>query len=222
MTRQMVGPLIVGVVGVAILLSLGIWQVQRLAWKRSVLSEIEARIEAPAEPIAAVPDPARDKFQPVVETGIIGDQEIHVLASRKQKGAGYRVITPFSVGERRLMLDRGFIAIENKDAVRAGREITVTGNLHWPVEVDSYTPSPDAGTKTWFARDVDAMAEDLGAEPVLIVARSNTGDGIEPHPVRVSSIPNDHFEYALTWFSLAAVWFGMTVFLHWRIKRRTS
>ncbi len=222
MTRQMIGPLIVGVAGVAILLSLGIWQVQRLAWKHGVLSEIEARIEAAAEPIAAVPDPLRDNFQPVVETGISGDQEIHVLASRKHKGAGYRVITAFSLGERRLMLDRGFIVIEDKNVVRTAKEITVTGNLHWPVEVDSYTPAPDKVAGIWFARDVAAMAATLDTEPVLIVARSDTGDAIEPHPVSVGSIPDDHLEYAITWFSLAAVWFGMTLFLLWRIKRRTS
>jgi surfeit locus 1 family protein len=221
MTRQMIGPLIVGVVGVAILLSLGIWQVQRLAWKRGVLSEISTRITAPAEPLAAVPDPAQDNYQPVIETGMTGDQEIHVLASRKQKGAGYRIITSFSVGQRRLMLDRGFIAIEDKDIVRRGKEIRVTGNLHWPVETDSYTPVPDAGAGIWFARDVAAMAAALETEAVLIVARSDTGDGVEPHPVSVTSIPDDHLEYAITWFSLAAVWFGMTAFLLWRINRRT-
>jgi surfeit locus 1 family protein len=222
MTRQMIGPLIVGVVGVAILLSLGVWQVQRLAWKRGVLSEIEVRIGAPAEPIAVVPDPVRDNFQPVVETGTTADREIHVLASRKQKGAGYRVIVPFQIGERHLMLDRGFIPIENKNASRAGRKITVTGNLHWPDETDGYTPPPDADAEIWFARDVAAMAATLDTEPLLIIARSDTGDGIEPHAVSITSIPNDHLEYSLTWFSLAAVWFGMTVFLLWRIKRRTS
>ena len=83
MTRQMIGPLIVRVVGVAILLSLGIWQAQRLAWKRAILVEIEARIEAPAEPLARVPDPVLDKYQSVLETGVTGSPEIHILASRK-------------------------------------------------------------------------------------------------------------------------------------------
>lgn len=222
MTRQMIGPLILGVVGVAILLSLGIWQVQRLTWKNAILLEIEARIASPAEPLAAVPVPAHDKYQPVDESGIIGSSEIHILASQKQKGAGYRIIAPFTIDERRVLLDRGFIPIDAKDILRPEKEITVTGNLHWPDEVDSYTPAPDTGADIWFARDVVAMADALDTEPVLIVARSDTGDGIEPHPVNPAGIPNDHQQYAITWFSLAAVWFGMTAFLLWRIKRRTS
>ena len=67
-----------------------------------------------------------------------------------------------------------------------------------------------------------AMAATLKAEPVLVVARSDTGDGIEPMPVGTEGIPNDHLQYAITWFSLAAVWLGMTVFLLWRIKRQAS
>jgi surfeit locus 1 family protein len=222
MTRQMIGPLIVGVVGVAILLSLGIWQVQRLAWKRTILVDIEARIKAPAEPLARLPDPVLDKYQPMLETGVIGSSEIHILASRKQKGAGYRIIVPFTIGERRVLLDRGFIPITEKDTPRAEKEITVAGNLHWPEEVDSYTPAPDTDADIWFARDVAAMAAALDTEPVLIVARSDTGDGIEPHPVNPAGIPNDHLQYVITWFSLAAVWFGMTGLQLWRIKRRTS
>ncbi|MGR3661919.1 MAG: SURF1 family protein [Paracoccaceae bacterium] len=221
MIRQMIGPLIVGVLGVATLMSLGIWQLQRLAWKQAILDEIGVRISAPAEPIAEAVDAARDKYQPVQETGVIGGREIHVLASRKQKGAGYRVIVPFAIGERVVLLDRGFLAIEAKDVPRPQKEISVFGNLHWPDEIDSYTPPPDLKAEIWFARDIEAMAAALEAEPVLIIARSDTGDEIEPHPVAVSGIPNDHLQYAITWFSLAVVWFGMTGFLLWRMKRRT-
>ena len=67
------------------------------------------------------------------------------------------------------------------------------------------------------------MAVALGTEPVLIVARAMTpADPVAvPLPVTSAGIPNDHLEYAATWFSLAAVWIGMTGFLLWRIRRRT-
>ena len=66
------------------------------------------------------------------------------------------------------------------------------------------------------------MADVLQTEPVLLVAKSHTGGGIEPLPVETSSIPNDHLQYAITWFLLTIVWLGMTGFLLWRIKRRTA
>jgi surfeit locus 1 family protein len=64
------------------------------------------------------------------------------------------------------------------------------------------------------------MADALGTEPVMVVARLPTGDGIAPMPVDTAGIPNDHLNYAITWFSLAAVWLGMTGLALWRIRRR--
>jgi surfeit locus 1 family protein len=99
--------------------------------------------------------------------------------------------------------------------------VTITGTLHWPNESDSFTPAPDTARNIWFARDVPAMARALGTGPVMVVARSDTGDGIMPVPVDTAGIPNDHLNYALTWFGLAVVWAGMTGLLLWRIRRRT-
>lgn len=222
MRREFIGPLFVGLLGVVALLILGFWQVERLHWKRAGLAVIEARIGGVAVSLPSVVDVVRDRYLPVEVQGVIGPGEIDVLASRKLTGAGYRVIVPFSIGQRQVLLDRGFIATEDKSIVRPQKTLTVVGNLHWPDEVDRYTPAPDIPANIWFARDVAAMAEVLGTEPVLIVAKSDTGDGIEPFPVGTAGIPNDHLQYAITWFSLAAVWFGMTALLLWRIKRRTA
>jgi surfeit locus 1 family protein len=119
------------------------------------------------------------------------------------------------------MVDRGFLPEDRRSAPRDSGAATVVGNLHWPEEVDGFTPPPDARTGLWFARDVPAMAQQLSAEPLLIVAREPTGSEIEPMPVDLSGIPNDHLGYAIQWFGLAAVWLGMTAYLLWRIRRRT-
>jgi surfeit locus 1 family protein len=71
----------------------------------------------------------------------------------------------------------------------------------------------------WFARDVDRMAEALGTEPYLVVAESNPGERPVPAPVTVN-LRNDHLEYAITWFALAAGWAAMTAALVLRILRR--
>lgn len=228
MSQRLIGPILLGVAGVAILLTLGIWQVQRLGWKQEILANIETRMLAEPAPILPNPvDANRDKYLSIKLSGVIGREEIHVLASRKHAGAGYRVISPFSIVEtdgtkRRILLDRGFVPLGAKDEVRQETDIEVTGNLHWPDEIDKYTPDPDTDKQIWFARDVRTLAENLGTEPVLLIARSDTRDGIEPHPVGTTGIPNDHLNYAITWFSLAFVWFGMTLFLVWRIKRQNG
>lgn len=211
--RRVLFMLIFGVTGVAILVALGSWQLRRLDWKRSLLAEIDSRIAGAPAPLPARPDPVRDRFQPVDLAGEMLPGEIDVLVSVKQVGAGYRVISPFVTADgRRILIDRGFTAAENKTAPRQTGPMRVTGNLHWPDEIDGFTPEPDRAGNIWFARDVPAMAAALATEPVLVIARSRTDPQVTPLPVDSAGIPNDHLQYAITWFSLALVWAVMTFF----------
>lgn len=221
MTRRMIAPLLFGLIGATILIGLGVWQLQRLAWKETMLIEIETRIGAAATALPAAPDPQADRFLPVTVAGSFTGEELEVLSSRKEIGAGYRVIAVLQTTDgRRVLVDRGFVREADHRTPRTARDVEVTGNLHWPSEVDSFTPPPDQARNLWFARDVPAMAAALDTETTFIIARTPTGDGIEPLPVDSSAIPNDHLSYAITWFLLAVVWLGMTVLLLWRIRRR--
>ncbi|MEP2534110.1 SURF1 family protein [Shimia sp.] len=208
-------PLIFGIVGTAILVSLGTWQVKRLHEKQGVLAEIDARFAAAPAPLPDPPDPVADRFLSVSAEGVITDQELHVLASTRDVGAVYRVISAFETSDgRRIMLDRGWIKPPQKDAPRPEVEARINGNLHWPNEIDSYTPETDVAKNIWFARDVVSMAAALNAEPVLIILRttSETDPPVTPLPVDSAGIPNDHLEYVLTWYGLAIVWVAMTLY----------
>lgn len=221
MTRAMVWPLLFGIGGVAILVSLGIWQVQRLAWKQGVLAEIEARIVAAPEALPETLDPDVHRYMPVEVEGTLGADYVRVLVSQRGQGAQYRVISPFETGEQTILVDRGVMATEDTPPEPAG-PVTVTGNLHWPEEVDGFTPDPDVARNIWYARDVDALADRLGTAPILVIARdlSVSDAPLTPLPVDTSGIPNDHLNYAITWFSLAALWMGMTLYLLWRIRQK--
>lgn len=221
MTKRMIFPLLLGLVGTVVLVSLGVWQLQRLAWKEAILADIDARIAAAPVSVPAFPDPEADRYLPVEAEGRFTGEHLDVLVSRKQIGPGVRVIEVFETSRRRLLVDRGFVPDDLRAAPRDESATRVVGNLHWPQEVDGFTPPPDQKTGLWFARDVPAMAAALGAEPVLIVAREPTAQAIEPMPVDNSDIPNDHLGYAIQWFGLALVWMGMTAYLLWRIRRRT-
>lgn len=221
MRKSVVVPLILGIAGVAVLLGLGKWQVERLAWKEAVLADIAARISAAPVGLPAETEPEAHRYLPVEVTGRIGPDALRVLVSQKQVGAGYRLISALDMGGRRVLLDRGFIPVEGDIPAPPEGEVTVTGNLHWPDERLSATPENYVAGNMWFARDIAEMAEALDTAPVLVVARalSVPEAGVTPLPVDTSGIPNDHMSYAITWFSLAAIWAAMTGVFIWRQSR---
>ncbi|OUS05105.1 hypothetical protein A9Q96_13480 [Rhodobacterales bacterium 52_120_T64] len=216
-------PLIIfGLTGAAILMSLGFWQLQRLTWKTGVLAEIDLRL---AELPVALPldvDPVADKYLQVEATGMIAKGELHVLTF-SDGSPGFRVIAPMVLDDgRRILVDRGFLLETEKNSVRVGGEVTAVGSLVWPQETDKYVPDPNLEKNIWFARDVNLMAAALETDQIMLaISRSTNNDGITPQRVSVN-ITNRHLEYVMTWFSLAAIWIGMTGYALRRIKSKAT
>lgn len=220
---RMISVAVFGAVGIAILVALGTWQMQRLAWKEGVLADIEARIAAAAVDLPERPNPEADRYLPVAVSGRIGPETVRVLVSQRGIGAGYRLISVLETDSgRRVLVDRGVIPVADAPPPPPEGAVAVTGNLHWPAERDGFTPENDLAGNIWFAREVAVLADHLGTEPVLVIARSLTPPepAVTPLPVTTEGIPNDHLNYAITWFLLALVWLGMTLFLLWRIRHR--
>ena len=223
MRRSIVPPLIFGIVATAILMSLGFWQLRRLEWKESMLTEIQSGIDAAPVALPQQVDSSM-KYMPVLIEGRTTGDEILVLSGTKERGGGYNVISAFETAEgRRILLDRGFVDQDQRREERPPADLRVRGNLHWPQEKGSATPEPDLEAGIWFARDVPAMAEMLATEPLLVVAAAAEGEtqGVMPIPVSIEGVPNSHLSYAVQWFLFAATCAGMTLWLIWRIRRRT-
>ncbi len=220
--RRYIFPVISGLLGIAILLSLGFWQLRRLEWKEAMLSDIGARIHAVPAPLPATFEPDM-KYDPVTVEGQTTGDEILILSGTRDLGGGYEVISSFETTDgRRILVERGFITQDDRHLPRPATTLKLVGNLHWPEEKSSSTPEPNLAENIWFAREVPRMAEHLGTEPMLVVAAEVQGDnqGVLPTPITIQGIPNSHLQYAVTWFMLAAVWAGMTVGLIWRIRQR--
>jgi len=224
MLRKVIWPVLFGAIGAAILVALGVWQMQRLDWKTGVLADIEARIAADPVALPLAPDPEADRYLPVEAEGRFGADYVRVLVSQRGLGAGYRIISPFETDGRRVLVDRGVLPVAEEEPGPVTGDVAVIGNLHWPDEIDGFTPDNDIADNTWFSRDVPTLAAHFGTEPILIIARDLTvpDPDVTPLPVDTGGIPNDHLNYAITWFSLAIVWLGMTAYLVWRITRRHS
>lgn len=212
--RRVIFLLIISGAGLAILIGLGTWQLQRKAWKEDLLQTIEANIAAAPAALPQVPTKERDRYRAVTVEGEIEGNALHVFWVTKDAETGYRIIAPFVTTDgRRVLLDRGFIPAAEKATSLTIGQATVTGNLLWPDEGDWTTPAPEVDTNILYARDVAYMAERLNTEPVLIVARSATPEAaVTPQAVTTAGIPNNHLQYAITWFSLAFIWAAMTIY----------
>ncbi len=221
MLRKILFPLILGIAGCGVLVSLGLWQVDRLAWKEAILTDINARLAATPKQLSFDVTEAADEYSRVTLTGTPTGAELHVLVSGTAAGTGYRVISAFDTPDGLILLDQGLLALDNKDAPPLTVPMQITGTLLWPDDVNSNTPDPDLGKNIWFARDIDAMADALQTAPLLVVASTTTPPDprLTPLPVTTANIKNDHLEYAITWFLLAVVWAIMTLYLIIRTTR---
>ncbi|HSF93775.1 MAG TPA: SURF1 family protein [Thermohalobaculum sp.] len=210
-----------GLAGTSVLAALGVWQLQRLEWKQALIATLEARLAATPVAVPADPDRQRDAFLRVRAEGKIGANALHVLTSLKPLGPGFRVIAPLALADgRRVLADLGYVPEAEKNTRLRPASGAVVGALYWPDETDGFTPAPDRAANIWFARDLEAMAAALEAEPLMIVAETHPlGDW--PKPLRLGiNLPNDHLQYALTWFSLAVIWAVMSTMLVRRERRR--
>ena len=212
----------IGFAGTACLLYLGKWQIDRLYWKLDVLKKIDQKIAAAPVPLPAEPSESVHKYLSVEISGQFLQESIRVLASKKRYGAGYRIIHVFRTNGRRLLVDLGFVGLETDYDVDLINDISLVGNLHWPDEVDNFTPEPDLENNIWFARNVERVASALQTEPILIILKDSTlkNQNIKPMPIDTTHIPNDHLQYAITWFSLAIIWALMSCLFIWTTRQK--
>ena len=218
--RSYIFPVLLGLVGAAILCALGVWQLQRLDWKESIIADIDARLSVEPIGLPVAPSYDEDNYRGVEVGGKIVGPEVHVLTSKKPEGPGFRVIRKLELLDgRQILVDLGFVPEAAKDEERPEGSFLITGNIIWPDETDGFTPEPNLERNIWFARNVETMSEALNTDPIMVSARSTIPETpITPLPV-TPNIKNDHLEYAITWFSLMGVWIVMTLLWVWRIKR---
>jgi surfeit locus 1 family protein len=201
-----------------VLIGLGIWQLQRRAEKHALLDQIAARANAapaPVEILFATGDYAA--FRSATATGVFDHaKESYVYAPRADDGStrpGFKVLTPFNLASGgTILVDRGWVAeSEKQPATRAKGQVKgeheVAGTLRPPAVPGTFTPPPDFSRRTFYVRDAPAIAKAAGItllRPLILEATTRVDGGPEPLPSQIN-IPDNHLNYALTWFSLGLV-----------------
>lgn len=213
MTRFL-APLILGLGGCAVLISLGVWQLNRAEWKADLLARIDAAIAAEPVPLA---EARGDEYEAVIVTGRFEGPVLRFIHSGREE----LIVTGLRTEEGSLVLVDLGLAAPRAPIELPETPVTVTGNLSRPK--GSGAELIAEGVNVPGARDLDALVLLFGSEPTLVVA-SRTDPavpGVTPLPLDTGEIPNNHFGYAIQWFGLAIVWAGMALFWAVRIARGT-
>jgi len=202
---------------IAALIGLGSWQVQRLAWKADLIATMGERLqEAPMSLDTALALPPEDaEWRLVTTTGQLKADRSAALYRISSSGtAGYQVLTPMALADgRHVLISRGFVAATSFEDALAGlpeaddAPVSVTGVLRPGEEQATFTNDNDPGTGAWYWIDLDTLSEQAGVEllPLIIVADSDPAGGDLIGGQARFDPPNQHLQYAITWYSLAVV-----------------
>ena len=234
---QLAVVLIAAVAGIVVLIGLGVWQVQRLAWKRDLIERVEQRVHAP--PVAA---PGREQWPNVnranseyLRVALQGhyqnDKETRVQAVT-ERGGGFWVLTPLVTDAGyTVLINRGFVPLYRDPATgsqgRIEGETTVTGLLRLSEPGGGYLRANEPANDRWFSRDVAAIAAARGlgeVAPYFIDAEAREPEvaGAPIGGLTVIAFSNNHLQYALTWFVLALMLIagtGLVLRHEWRLRR---
>jgi surfeit locus 1 family protein len=232
---SLAAPAAATLIGLAILIALGVWQLKRLAWKEALIAAVEARVSAPAvdlPPPADWPglDPATYEYRHVHATGVydLGHQALVFRSLSNPRGRyngpGYLVMTPLKLASgESVLVNRGFVPEERKSSAKTGPsgEVEVTGLMRASESRTWFTPSDDPARGQWFTRDVEGIAKALGLRPhapFSIDADASAEPGALPQGGEtILAFPNNHLSYAMTWFGTALALAG--VFIAYAISR---
>jgi len=215
-------------IALAVLVSLGNWQVRRLASKEDLISRTAERPKAApldfrGRDIGDVGDVAAfldaNEYRPVLLTGEYKTPgEVRVFTSLSDpksgshSGPGFWILTPFAAepAKTAIYVNRGFVPQERGDAYSppSAGQVTIKGLLRAPEPGSRFTPAPDLQKRVFYARDPVRMAEATGlaggavAFSIDLNASETPASGLPQAGETIMTFTNNHLQYAVTWYGL--------------------
>jgi surfeit locus 1 family protein len=222
--RRLLGPGLMTLLMLAVLLSLGTWQVYRLHWKETILAQIARAEAAPPVPLPANPGP----YTKVAVTGRLrADLSAHygleVRDTRDGPQLGTFLVQPLERPDAPVLLvERGWVPQQFHESIaQPPGETTITGYIHAADSPGLFSAKDDPAARVFYTLDPAAIGAALGfshVAPFVLVALGATPPEGWPDPAKnLPRPPNNHLSYAITWYGLAVAL--VVIFMVW--ARRT-
>ncbi len=226
MSRRLLGPSLATALMLVLLLGLGTWQVHRLHWKEAILARIAAAGRAPAIPLPTHPA----LFTKVRVAGTLDNSraawigaEVH--DTRQGTALGAQLIVPLlrPDGAPPVLVDRGWVPTEPPLPYgKPAGPVSIAGFVRLPERPGLFTPANEPERRRFFWIDPAAMGRALGlphVAPFVLVAMGAAPPDVYPVPAQhLPQPPNNHLEYAMTWYGLALVL--LITFIRWVANNR--
>ena len=234
----MIEPTVFALVGVTILIGLGVWQLDRKVWKENLIATVTARLTQPPADLPpgaswAALKPDGNEFTRVVFPAefLPGEEALVYSAGSAFRpditAPGYWVFAPARLsGGSIVLVDRGYVPPDRKAPASRSEgtphgSIDIVGVMRWPEARGMFTPADDVKDNVWYLRDIKAMAAAhhwASVAPFYIEQEAPVPPGGLPKPGKLAvELPDNHLQYALTWFGLALALAG--VYVVWLARR---
>lgn len=220
-------------VALAILLTLGLWQLERREWKRELIAAAETRARSEPTTLASPAEWPRmsreaDEYRRVRVAGVFepteafiytvgGDSRVAPRTDRAQ-GQGYFLVQALRLnGGGQVLVNRGFIPADRLDPAtrpetRSMGLVEVTGLLRFGETPGLFAAPDDRALRIFYTRSILAVREALGVREAAIFMIDQDAGPPGRLPIGGETrltFPNRHLEYALTWFGLAFTLVGV-------------
>lgn len=214
----------------ALFSALGVWQVNRLAWKRALIAHVNVvstanPVEARLLPMAPAPRDLADlEYRHVWALGRLEPQATTLVSALTERGAGYWALVPLRMANgRAVWINRGYVPLgSTAEALAAATptgEVAITGLLRKTEPKGRFLQANVPAQDRWYARDIAVISTTRGVNGSAAWFIDAQGPEIPGQPIpglTVIQFPNSHLQYALTWFAMAlASLFGI-----WLVCRR--
>jgi len=220
-TKSLLGFTALMLAALAVLVGLGLWQIGRLQWKEGLIAQIETRSKGAPISLREATVMAEERRDPsytrVRVSGRFDHAKERYLFAVSEGRAGWHVITPLeTVDGETVLIDRGFVPdrLKNPSSRAEGEveeKVTFTGIVRLPETQGLFVPDNEPKANRWFWRDLAAMAQSMfegeavTPAPFFLEAEKSDVPGGWPEGGQTRlQLPNNHLQYAVTWFLLAA------------------
>jgi len=221
--NKLIKALIFSSLAMIILLSLGTWQLERLRWKSHIISTMNKHISlSPREINASVMNDIKNyNYRRIkLEGTYIYNKNITIYSKVLNGKVGRHLIIPFKTKFGYILINKGFIPKDyNIDVAFAekAKNISINGIVKFQQNINYFTPKNNLITNEWYYINLDEISKFLNI-PLMDFYLIEEDNPKERYPVGSQynlKVPNDHLQYAITWFSLAI---ALSIFMHllWR------